>query len=347
MTDSSNYSEEQAVRNLLISLGYTNPTQADIDEALRQSLALDVDMATMTEQAPRTSNLQPAVASYLDESFERRDDSEAGEAHRVKGYAAPQAIHRPRNNVDVKDSRIRGEDAFSGPAVVLSGLHDEPVQRSSANASDVPDDSFGEKREGQAAFMNGEQKHEVNYRPVTKGSRSKRPASGRVAFEEVQREWDQRRNQHAVDEYRHQRPFNPHSEIDASVLGRIAKLQDEIRHRIASQPPTAAARDDSSRRPKSAHKRTSPPQQARTPLMHYARNSANVIYAFTGNRQYLAGTHSALQNQVAERRSTDPVRRGQAMRELWKKDQFLMQKGRADERWRVRQSMLSWDGQGI
>lgn len=42
------------------------------------------------------------------------------------------------------------------------------------------------------------------------------------------------------------------------------------------------------------------------------------------------------------RRANDPVSRGQMMRQQWQKDPFLTQKGRKEERWQVRQSMLGW-----
>ena len=42
------------------------------------------------------------------------------------------------------------------------------------------------------------------------------------------------------------------------------------------------------------------------------------------------------------RRSNDPVSRGQLMRQQWQKDPFLTQRGRKEERWQVRQSMLGW-----
>ncbi|EAN98273.1 hypothetical protein C3747_34g402 [Trypanosoma cruzi] len=80
------------------------------------------------------------------------------------------------------------------------------------------------------------------------------------------------------------------------------------------------------------------------------QRNANIIYSFTGDirYKYRGGLGAPLcavlgPNGSTLRNRSDPVRRGQQMREIWKKDKFLAQQGRKEDRWRVRQSMLSWD----
>ncbi|EAN76549.1 hypothetical protein, conserved [Trypanosoma brucei brucei TREU927] len=78
------------------------------------------------------------------------------------------------------------------------------------------------------------------------------------------------------------------------------------------------------------------------------QRSANTMYNFTGDSRYKyrSGPGAPLSTVLGPNGSTlrnraDPVRRGQEMRELWKKDSFLAQHGRKEDRWRVRQTMLS------
>ncbi|CUG92981.1 Hypothetical protein, putative [Bodo saltans] len=73
---------------------------------------------------------------------------------------------------------------------------------------------------------------------------------------------------------------------------------------------------------------------------------SNVIYAFTGDRNYRPRvlTPAGAQARPVARHS-DPVTRGAQMRQVWKKDDFLSQRGRKEELWEVRRSMLSWEGQ--
>jgi hypothetical protein len=344
-------SEEQAVRNLLVSLGYENPSDTDVAEALRQSCMLDAEMMAVSANhstgenpvnyfPPRPASTAAAVASFLDESFDRPESTGAPPAAKVTKlpgavFSAPVAAPRTdASQLSQGGLRPQTSDERAATNTGRSGAVEE--QGSSAHPSDLP-----------AA---GDTPHGSESAAARKAAgRPKRGGSGHVVFADEHR----KSRPPTREEYRHQQPFQPHAEIDADVLARIEKLQNDIRSRMVL--PSQNSGDflqEPRRQPNSARERSSPmkqPQQSlhRTPTMHFARNSANVIYAFTGDRQYLAGARCGhLQTQVVERRTTDPVRRGQAMRDLWKRDQFLTQKGRAEGRWRVRQSMLAWDGTG-
>lgn len=341
----NSYSEEQAVRNLLVSLGYTNPSQTDIEEALRQSALLDMDVAPAAEMGtlpPKASTAaQPAeapVASYLDESFDRPDAGTVSKVTKVPGaaFSAPIAVSRdvlPRGALPVQEAAGHRIDAA--------------VDEDGRQPSDVDAIDGRRLRQQQAAAGAPRPKQ--------------RSGASRVVFADDAAP----RVLRPAEEHRHQRSFQPAAEIDGDVLRRIEQLQHDIRVRLGpgaaghatpqpqgqaySREAPRAADDVTRRRPASAKQRQPQAHAAasnpRPPLMQFARNSGNVIYAFTGDRQYLAGASGGhLQTKIVERRATDPVRRGQAMRDLWTRDRFLAQKGRTDDRWRVRQSMLSWDG---
>lgn len=78
--------------------------------------------------------------------------------------------------------------------------------------------------------------------------------------------------------------------------------------------------------------------------------ASSVIYAAVASspaRYYTATTNPMAKSCAAGataglRARNDPVSRGQRMRQQWQEDPFLSQKGRKEDRWQVRQSMLGW-----
>ncbi|ORC91170.1 uncharacterized protein TM35_000061750 [Trypanosoma theileri] len=76
-----------------------------------------------------------------------------------------------------------------------------------------------------------------------------------------------------------------------------------------------------------------------TPRLVLNQRSANTIYSFTGDSRYKyrGGGGAPLCDVVGPdgstlRQRSDPVRRGQQMREIWKSDKFLARQRRKDER---------------
>nr|CCC92760.1 conserved hypothetical protein [Trypanosoma congolense IL3000] len=97
-----------------------------------------------------------------------------------------------------------------------------------------------------------------------------------------------------------------------------------------------------------SHNMASPRDLAPPNAVALDQRSANTMYSFTGDARYKyrSGSGLPLSTVLGPDGSTlrtraDPVRRGQQMRELWKKDKFLAQHGRKEDRWRVRQTMLN------
>ncbi|RNF04664.1 hypothetical protein TraAM80_04860 [Trypanosoma rangeli] len=98
------------------------------------------------------------------------------------------------------------------------------------------------------------------------------------------------------------------------------------------------------------HPLSTPEMPLRPSRVLLSQRRANTIYSFTGDirYKYRGGLGAPLCAVLGPDGSTlrhrsDPVRRGQQMREMWEKDKFLTQQGRKEDRWRVRQSMLAWE----
>lgn len=143
-----------------------------------------------------------------------------------------------------------------------------------------------------------------------------------------------------VKDPQHLQHFEPYLK-----LVQQSELQQERRSSVSQQQspqPLSARKAENHRgimKPASRPRPSSRPSTA-------ASTRNNVIYAFTGDRAYrptILTSRGAQARPVA--RHADPVSRGAHMRQLWKQDDFLTQRGRNEERWQVRRSMLSWEGQ--
>ena len=130
-------------------------------------------------------------------------------------------------------------------------------------------------------------------------------------------------------EYLHQQRFKPYLGLEK----RIASSEN-------SRPPSRSRPQSAGRRPFSS----CPPVVATSMAPNRAlltRHASNVIYAFTDDRAYCSTTRGhPTPYQPTKRPVTDPVKRGQQMRNHWRRDNFLTQKGRKDDLWEVRRSML-------
>ncbi|RNF18438.1 uncharacterized protein Tco025E_04458 [Trypanosoma conorhini] len=98
------------------------------------------------------------------------------------------------------------------------------------------------------------------------------------------------------------------------------------------------------------HPPATPQMPLRPSRVLLSQRSANTIYSFTGDirYKYRGGLGAPLCAVLGPDGSTlrhrsDPVRRGQQMRDMWKRDKFLAQQSRKEDRWRIRQSMLAWE----
>ena len=137
-------------------------------------------------------------------------------------------------------------------------------------------------------------------------------------------------------EYLHQQRFKPYLGLERRMAAEGATPTNP-RPRPQSHSPAT--------RPRSARPFSSCPPVVATSMPPnralLTRHASNVIYAFTDDRAYCSTTRGhPTPYQPRKVPVTDPVRRGQQMREHWRRDNFLTQKGRKDDLWEVRRSML-------
>ena len=157
----------------------------------------------------------------------------------------------------------------------------------------------------------------------------------------------------ASADYLHQRRFDPTRE-----LGTLPAQQ---------QPRPASARGG---RPSSARFSTDPSPSANAAVnasattsqgLAPARDSAGgVLYAEMGAKLYLTRRRGPLRTSDPNSRfypnsgqattaakplwrRSDPVKRGEAMRQLWDRNEFLTKKDERNFRWQVRRDMLKWE----
>lgn len=145
----------------------------------------------------------------------------------------------------------------------------------------------------------------------------------------------------------HQQHFEPYVRLIEKQERVEAKLKSRIPvdNRGAYDGGVAQAERSDMRRGPSAPDGDGnrPSTQSRTtPRKGLEGRCSSVLYDLTQDPKYKPRILTPAGPSVKQRRHCDPVARGQRMRELWGQDSFLTQQGRKEERWNVRQSMLSW-----
>lgn len=377
------YVDEEEVRRLLSDLGYKNPSREAIEQTIAETRKVFRQQRALVDQSDDAIDDDASNSAARDPAAQYPPPPNRGQPPHAASRADVGANHRPEGldgddeylyNDDHNDSEVRVE--WRG--TTLHQQHLPPTERLphflAAEKMDEGDlggafppqqyrylgnPSPGEEAVSAAGRTTSTPAHAVGRTPTSNhpkpgASNSRKAAAASKTRQDLHHQditipssVSSRPSSAAPvrrDPY-HSRPNDPqHLQHYAPYVQMMEKSTEGHQPYIPRHAPYRAGATEP--QPSARAQSAKPELKSRPRPSTASITKSNVIYAFTGDRSYrprILTTGGAQARPVAKH--TDPVKRGAQMRNLWQKDDFLTQRGRNEERWEVRRSMLSWEGQ--
>jgi hypothetical protein len=367
------YVDEEEVRRLLNDLGYKNPSREAIEQTIvetrkvfRQQRALledhgDADVDDVGDsseydgrrdaaQQPRfTHPQQPPTSDPVDVPGLNRDSSDGRDddvqhndrewrrsqhqrlppPQRMPHFLAAETMDESDLGADFPSHRhYQGNPSPGEEAISAAG---RTTSTPAHAAGRTPTSNHQKQSHTRKSAINGGNIRRDQHRQQHSNITIPSSTSSRLSSSAARRD-----PYHAkAEDPQHLQHFAPYLNMMQSEVQRPSERQIFTQSRLPDRQQFSPRESDAVRKP------------SQTPRPSTATSTrSNVIYAFTGDRNYrprVLTPAGATARPVA--RHADPVARGAQMRQMWKNDDFLAQRGRKEERWEVRRSMLSWEGQ--